>query len=260
MAFNRPHGVKADIPAAVRVLAEAGFKVQDMNFHDCANFPTPAAHRGIGNAGSMRSAIPRQSAGGIFAISSAFYEHYDSRPGNRPSEKRSSWSGVCGPLLHWGQMGRHPCSYGPGPQMRADSCGEMWRIFSKSWNWRTNWALALPLKTFGIGILRPANGIPASRMNWWSWWMHCTPPMGIAWDFEHASIMQQDQVLGPCDTLASGSKLPMFPDQYGMQADHQLPYFDRPIGRALCGSFQRSAMREILSTRPIATPKICRTP
>ena len=41
MGFNRPHGVKADIPDVVRILAEAGFKVQDMNFHDCSNFPTP---------------------------------------------------------------------------------------------------------------------------------------------------------------------------------------------------------------------------
>ena len=41
MGFNRPHGVKADIPDVVRILAEAGFKVQDMNFHDCSTFPTP---------------------------------------------------------------------------------------------------------------------------------------------------------------------------------------------------------------------------
>ena len=27
--------------SCVRILAEAGFKVQDMNFHDCSNFPTP---------------------------------------------------------------------------------------------------------------------------------------------------------------------------------------------------------------------------
>ncbi len=45
MGFNRPHGVKADIPMYGPHSAEAGFKVQDMNFHDCSNFPTPFADR-----------------------------------------------------------------------------------------------------------------------------------------------------------------------------------------------------------------------
>lgn len=183
MAFNRPHGVKADIPAAVRVLAEAGFKVQDMNFHDCANFPTPLLtedwERWIDEIGNTAA-----KCGVEFSQSHLhFYEHMTADPETaRQKEiilercmRGSAALGVKWAVTH--------AATAPGPQMRADSLRGNVAYFSKSWNWRTNWALALPLKTFGIGTLRPANGIPASRMNWWSWWMHCTPQCGHCMGF-----------------------------------------------------------------------------
>ncbi len=37
----------------------------------------------------------------------------------------------------------------------------------------------------------------------------------------HASIMQQDQV-SALQYMASGSKLPIVSDQYGIKADHQI--------------------------------------
>lgn len=41
MYFNRPGGEKAKITDSVRLLSEAGYRVLDMNFHDCATFQTP---------------------------------------------------------------------------------------------------------------------------------------------------------------------------------------------------------------------------
>ncbi|MCI8566239.1 MAG: sugar phosphate isomerase/epimerase [Lachnospiraceae bacterium] len=41
MYFNRPGGLKAPIPESIRLLSEAGYRVLDMNFHDCAVFETP---------------------------------------------------------------------------------------------------------------------------------------------------------------------------------------------------------------------------
>ena len=50
------------------------------------------------------------------------------------------------------------------------------------------------------------------------------PNVGIAWDFEHASIMQQDQV-SALRYIGKRLKATHVSDQYGIKADHQIPYF-----------------------------------
>lgn len=39
--FNRPDGTKASILDSVKLCSQAGYKVMDMNFHDCSVFDTP---------------------------------------------------------------------------------------------------------------------------------------------------------------------------------------------------------------------------
>lgn len=39
--FNRPDGTKASILDSVELCSQAGYKVMDMNFHDCSVFDTP---------------------------------------------------------------------------------------------------------------------------------------------------------------------------------------------------------------------------
>lgn len=39
--FNRPDGTKADIRESIARCAEAGYRVMDMNFHDCTTFRKP---------------------------------------------------------------------------------------------------------------------------------------------------------------------------------------------------------------------------
>lgn len=39
--FNRPDGTKADIRESIARCAKAGYRVMDMNFHDCTTFCTP---------------------------------------------------------------------------------------------------------------------------------------------------------------------------------------------------------------------------
>lgn len=39
--FNRPDGTKAAITDSVRLCAQAGYRVMDMNFHDCTTFRLP---------------------------------------------------------------------------------------------------------------------------------------------------------------------------------------------------------------------------
>ena len=41
IVFNRPDGHKASIQESIRLCAAAGYKVMDMNFHDCTTFKLP---------------------------------------------------------------------------------------------------------------------------------------------------------------------------------------------------------------------------
>lgn len=42
--FNRPDGTKASVLDSVKLCGEAGYRVMDMNFHDCCVFDTPFQH------------------------------------------------------------------------------------------------------------------------------------------------------------------------------------------------------------------------
>lgn len=42
--FNRPDGTKASVLDSVKLCSEAGYRVMDMNFHDCSVFDTPFKH------------------------------------------------------------------------------------------------------------------------------------------------------------------------------------------------------------------------
>ena len=158
MGFNRPHGVKADIPDVVRILAEAGFKVQDMNFHDCSNFPTPLLTDkweswvdDIGNTAAKYGVEFSQSH-------LHFYEHMTADAETAQWKETiiercmrgSAALGVKWAVTH--------AATAPGPQM--------WHISRRNWNLLTNWALVSPSKTSGTGTSHPVSVTPASRMNW----------------------------------------------------------------------------------------------
>lgn len=44
--FNRPDGTKASVLDCVKLCGEAGYRVMDMNFHDCSVFDTPFKYNG----------------------------------------------------------------------------------------------------------------------------------------------------------------------------------------------------------------------
>ena len=121
MGFNRPHGVKADIPDVVRILAEAGFKVQDMNFHDCSTFPTPLLTDkweswvdDIGNTAAKYGVEFSQSH-------LHFYEHLTADAETAQSE-RDDYRAVYARFGGIGrQVGGHSCSDGS----RASDAGRL---------------------------------------------------------------------------------------------------------------------------------------
>lgn len=225
MVFNRPHGVKAEIPEVVKVLAESGYKVLDMNFHDCSNFPTPLQTDDwerwvdeIGNAAAKYGAEFSQSH-------LHFYEFLTcSEETAKEKEilvdrtiKASSMLGVKWAVTH--------AASASGPQMRYDSLRGNVAYFQKKLEMAYKCGLSIAIENLWDWNIAPKKRytsqpdelvelVDALK----------APNVGICWDFEHASIMQQDQV-SSLRYIGKRLKATHVSDQYGIKADHQIPYF-----------------------------------
>lgn len=225
MGFNRPHGVKADIPDVVRILAEAGFKVQDMNFHDCSNFPTPLLTDkweswvdDIGNTAAKYGVEFSQSH-------LHFYEHMTADAETAQWKETiiercmrgSAALGVKWAVTH--------AATAPGPQMRGDSLKGNVAYFQKKLEFADKLGIGIAIENLWDWNIAPRKRYTSQpdelvelvdTLN--------VPNVGIAWDFEHASIMQQDQV-SALQYIGKRLEATHVSDQYGIKADHQIPYF-----------------------------------
>jgi len=193
--FNRPDGNKASILECVSACAAAGYRVMDMNFHDCSVFKTPFwesdwekwVHR-IGETAA--------SCGIEFSQAhSHFYNYCDPAVADRDILDEKIRRGIIG----------------------AGILGVKWLVIHAA----TDWSSATPVKSSKakaleyfkpIVELAAGQGVGIAIENLWE--LNVSPQrrytttteelvdlvdslhddkVGICWDFEHADIMQQNQ-------------------------------------------------------------------
>lgn len=226
IAFNRPGGKKAEITEAVRICAEAGYRVLDMNFHDCANFPTPLlTDRWQWWIDKIADTAVRY--GVEFSQSHLhFYEVFladEDESFEKEEIIRRCMEGSAMLGVKWAVT--HAATVWNVPDMRRRSLK----------NNRDYFASKLELaEKLGIGIaienLWDLNIAPQKRytstVEELVELVDClnSERVGIAWDFEHASIMEQDQI-SALKMIGSRLKATHVSDHYGIRADHQIPYF-----------------------------------
>lgn len=228
IAFNRPGGRKEEIKEAVKICAEAGFKVLDMNFHDCANFPTPLlTDRWQWWIDEIADTASRY--GIEFSQSHLyFYEVFTADP-NLTEEKeeiiRRCMEGSAMLGVKWAVT--HAATVWNVPDAGKQSLERNTAYFTEKLDavekldiniaienlWDLNIAPRKRYTSTAEELVELVDTIHSERV-------------GIAWDFEHASIMEQDQ---PAALRMIGSRLKAthVSDHYGIQADHQIPYFGR---------------------------------
>lgn len=225
MYFNRPDGSKADIPSTIKVYKEAGYKVLDMNFHDCAMFPTPMWTdewkkyvESIKNEAMKCSIEFSQSH-------SHFYNYTDKNLENREWLEEQVRRDVLG----------------------SEMLGVKWMVIHAATDWESVDQLASSRKQ-GIDYMRRLSdfagkhnvGIAIENL----WEMNIAPKrrycsfaeelvdlvdaidaenVGICWDFEHSAIMKQDE-LEALKYVGKRLKATHISDYYDKVHDHVLPY------------------------------------
>lgn len=226
IGFNRPGGRKESIVQVMESCARAGYEVLDMNFHDCATFPTPLLtaewQQWIDEIGEAAAKF-----GVEFSQSHLhFYEFIEASQEERQRKeeiisrcmKGSSMLGV-----KWAVT--HAATAFHSPQMRADSLLANRIYFENKLEEADKLNLSLAIENLWDLNIAPEKRYTASAEELVELvdGLHSSRA-GICWDFEHASIMEQDQE-SALKYIGSRLKATHVSDHYGMEADHQLPFF-----------------------------------
>lgn len=234
IGFNRPGNRKEAIPKVIEICAKAGYKVLDMNFHDCANFQTPLL-TDCWEFWIDEIAETAQKYGVEFSQSHLhFYEFIgvSDMEKKRKEEiilrciKGSSMLGVKWAVTHAATAFGSPC-------MREDSLKENLIYFQGKLEEADKHNISLAIENLWDWNIAPKKRYTANtdelvelvdNLN--------SPRMGICWDFEHASIMDQNQKAA-LRYIGKRLKATHVSDHYGIQADHQIPF----LGSTEWGSF-----------------------
>ncbi len=225
MYFNRPGGEKADIADSVRHLSAAGYRVLDMNFHDCCMFPTPFRgdhwERWLENVASAAGECGIEFSQGH----SHFYNYCDPHVENRDLLDELIRRGI----------------------VAAGRLGIKWLVIHAA----TDFDSATPVKSSrekAREYLKPlielaaVHNVGIAVENLWD--LNISPlrrytvtaeelvelvdslpydNVGICWDVEHASIMKQDQTAA-LKLVGSRLKATHISDHNGKSDDHILPF------------------------------------
>lgn len=225
MYFNRPDGTKARIPDSIRLLSEAGYRVLDMNFHDCSTFQTPFREDGwekwLEEVIEMKERCKVEFSQGH----SHFYNYCDPSVPNREFLDELIRRGI----------------------VAAGRLGIKWLVIHAGTDFDSA-TLVKSSKEKALEYFKPVielaaeNGVGIAIENLWD--LNISPKrrytttaeelvdlvdslpydnVGICWDVEHASIMQQSQTAALA-LVGKRLKATHISDHNGKTDDHILPF------------------------------------
>lgn len=225
MGFNRPGGRKETIPNAIKLCAEAGYRVLDMNFHDCANFPTPL-QTDCWEFWIDEIAEAGQKYGVDFSQSHLhFYEFTEASDEEKKRKEQLIWRCMKGSSMlgvRWAVT--HAATVFGSPCMREDSLKANKEYFTGKLEMADQCKISLAIENLWDLNIAPRKRYTVSADELVELVDELDSPLvGICWDFEHASIMEQDQAAA-LRLVGKRLKATHVSDHYGIQADHQIPY------------------------------------
>lgn len=223
--FNRPGGAKACITDSICLCAQAGYRVMDMNFHDCSNFPTPFRTEQWENW-IYKIRETADNCGIEFSQAhSHFYNFCDKNVMNREELDELIMRGIKG----------------------AGILGVKWLVIHAATDFNSS-TLVKSSKEKNIEYLKPVIEFAAkcnvgiALENLWD--LNISPlrrytttaeelvdladslpydNVGICWDFEHAAVMKQDQVAA-LQLVGSRLKATHVSDYTSVDDVHILPF------------------------------------
>lgn len=225
--FNRPDGMKASILDAIDRCADAGYRVVDMNFHDCSVFDTP--FKGAGWLDWIERIKERADERGIeFSQGhSHFYNFCDETLPHRDALDELIRRGI----------------------VASGILGIKWLVIHAA----TDFESATPLRSSKektMAYLKPrielakSHGVGIAIENLWD--LNISPQhrytadaeqlvdlvdtlsedydnVGVCWDVEHSSIMKQD-IASQLKHVGDRLKATHISDYISVDEDHLLPF------------------------------------
>ncbi|MEG0369461.1 MAG: sugar phosphate isomerase/epimerase family protein [Hungatella sp.] len=226
IAFNRPNGQKESLPRAVEICGKAGYKILDMNFHDCANFETPLLTNKwefwvdeIANSAAKYNIEFSQSHLHFYEFLTASDEEKAKK--EEIIDRCLKASSILG--VKWAVT--HAATAFYSVHMRDDSLRGNQEYFKRKLEVANRLGVSLAIENLWDLNIAPQKRYTATAEELVEL-VDCfqSDQIGIAWDFEHAAIMNQDQIKA-LRYIGKRLKATHVSDHYGIDADHQLPYF-----------------------------------
>lgn len=228
--FNRPDGSKADIEKSIRLCAQAGYHVMDMNFYDCTSFRLPFTtdhwndwiHRVKETA--VKSGIEFSQA------HSHFYNFCDpAAPEKDFQDEMVKRSIVCAGILGVKWIVIHAGTDFSSARLVHDSKTKNIEYFKPVIELaaKNNVGLAIEnLWDYNIAPLRRYTTTAEELVDLVDTLRAEYNNVGICWDFEHANIMKQNQT-SALRLVGERLKATHVSDNMGISDDHILPFFGK---------------------------------
>ena len=227
IVFNRPDGSKASIQDSIRLCSEAGYKVMDMNFHDCTTFKFPFT---TDNWKPWLEDVKKTAddCGIEFSQAhSSFYNFCDPNAANKEfMDKMVLRSMECASILGVKWVVIHAGTDFSSARLVHDSKKKNIEYFKPviEFAGQHNVGVAIEnLWELNISPHRRYTTTAEELVELVDELSLLYPNVGICWDVEHANIMKQSQTAA-LDLVGSRLKATHISDNTGINNDHILPF------------------------------------
>lgn len=236
--FNRPDQSKASVEESMRLCAEAGYRVMDMNFHDCTTFCLPFVGKDYLNWIQGVHAVADKLNITFSQAHAPFYNFCDRNATNKEEIDILVYRAIdCSEILGVKWLVIHAGTDFHAINTVSSSREKNLRYFAPILEYAEKKGVGIafenlwernisPFRRYTAGIEELLELVDA---------MH-SPNAGICWDTDHAALMKQDQEKA-IELIGSRLKATHISDCIDENSDHLLPFMGniewKPIMRAL---------------------------
>lgn len=227
IVFNRPDGHKASIQESIRLCAAAGYKVMDMNFHDCTTFKLPfVTDKWEAWLNDVKQTA--QECGIEFSQAhSSFYNFCDSNAPNKDfMDQMVLRSMKCAGALGVKWVVIHAGTDFESPRLVRDSKRKNMEYFKPVIEYAGEQHVGVAIENLwelNISPKRRYTTTAEELVELVDELSLLYPNVGICWDNEHANIMQQSQTAA-LELIGDRLKATHISDNTGINNDHILPF------------------------------------
>ncbi|MGN0242845.1 MAG: sugar phosphate isomerase/epimerase family protein [Lachnospiraceae bacterium] len=242
IVFNRPDGHKATIQESIRLCSAAGYRVMDMNFHDCTTFKLPFVTDNWREWLDDVKATADDCGIEFSQCHSSFFNFCDPYAPNKEfmnkmvyrSMEAAGLLGVKWAVIHAGTDFNSARSVYDSKKKNIEYFKPLIEYAGQH-----NVGVAIEnLWDLNISPLRRYTTTSEELVELVDELSLLYPNVGICWDCEHADIMKQDQT-ACLELIGSRLKATHISDNTGINNDHILPFNGTTDWYEIMGALKR---------------------